>query len=180
MKLLLIALFALPLTLLAQNKQAVYLKLSPSLLFEKDRDPRFAGFASLDGKFGQYLVAGISGGYMKLEGFDKGIFPLGLDVNIANFDKGKFSPVVMGGIYYPTNDIKVKVPGDAYTLKGKLFYQVGAGVSIRGTHSKKQRLFLTGSFAQLVYSTPGRPVTGISYDKNQKQEFFILSMSFML
>lgn len=171
----------LPLSLFGQKKkETVYFKLAPSMVFQKEQDPKFGGFASLDGKFGHYIVAGISGGYIKLQGWQDPVIPLGLDFNFASFDKGKISPVGSFGIYYPITDTRIDLPGLSYEIKGKFFYHIGGGLSITGTHSKKQKLFLTGSFSQLVLSNAGRPVTGVALKKNETVDLFILSMSFML
>lgn len=180
MKIILIALLLAPFFSYSQKKTPVYFKLSPSLLFQKDNDPVFAGHASIDGKFGNHLIAGISGGYIKLKGWEGPLVPLGIDLNIGNFDKGIISPVGTLGVYYPITQTTMAIPGDSYKIKGKVFYQVGGGISITPTQPKKQKIMLTGSFSQLILSNSGRPVTGIRLDKNESLNFFMLSLSFML
>jgi hypothetical protein len=170
-----------------------YFKFSPSLLFIKDADPLPAIFGGFGGRFSRYAAIGFAGGYFKLQGATKGIIPLGLDFTFCDFKAKKVLPVFTAQTYIPIYESYNKYSSGgagSYSIvtastKGRFMFNIGAGLAISITKSRK--FFLTGSYGQLLLksSTKSQYVSSggsssSSKTTNSEIEMGSFSMSLML
>lgn len=178
----------------SQNKPTnrPYFKLSPSLVFIKDLDPAPSIIGGFGGHLGRYAAFGIGTGYLKFEGASNPVIPLGLDLTLTDFGVKKVEPVITIQAYYPIYSESTNITSRSGTSSiyvtseahGQFMFNIGGGLAAPIT--KKKKLFLTGSYGQLMMKSSittqsivsSRSSTSKSTN-NSQTEMVTVSLTFM-
>jgi hypothetical protein len=125
-----------------------YFKLAPSMFLVKGSDPSPGVIGGFGGQLNRYATLGPAGGYFKLDGYRKGIVPLGLDLTVTDYGKHKVQPVFTMQAFYPAYEEVYRTGSTSITVRGRFMMSASAGISL--PMKGKSRLLLTGGYSQLV------------------------------
>jgi hypothetical protein len=116
------------------QERKTYLKASPSVFLPNDKDASFGGYLAGGLKLHKFVSAGITGGYFNFE--KESVIPLGVEVNLSNFESDKIKPILTAQAFYPLYKKSfgsyTDASGNDYMdieLKGKSMVGANAGIS---------------------------------------------------
>lgn len=170
-------LLVFPISVFAQQHDFAYGKISGLTLFEKDKDVRLGAYGAMGARINRYLTAGFAAGYFKLQDAKKAIIPVGLDINVTDFGRRGFYPIVTGGIYYPFYKERIDSPLAIYDASGKFMYKVGGGFCFGVT--EKEKIAFTLEYSQIALKANRQVSTGSIFSPDPIN-LLIASISFIL
>ena len=184
MKIILLLLLVCPAFAVAQkSKGKAYLKIAPTVFIAKDQNAGPGILASF-GPRGKYFAVGIATGYYKLQAFDKGILPVGVEFSFTEFEVKKVRPIVSIGAYLPVlNDTKKTGSGLYYTnivTKGE--FQAHGSIGLALPVKTKKVLFM-GGFSKLRTSVETSSRSGSGTSKSTEKvstDMFTISVGLIL
>lgn len=134
-----------------------YIKVSPTLFIPKHSDASPGVLGAVGIQLNRYAKAGVSGGYLKMQGMDKGVGLIGLDLNVCDYSKRKVLPTIHTSVYYPIYN-SASEGLISYESTGTFHIQFSGGISI--PIAKRQSVFVTGGISQLMYNTTFKTAPG--------------------
>jgi hypothetical protein len=155
------------------SQNGVFLKFSGGAAFYAKGEATPLILGATGGQLSKFCAIGLSAGYFKFKGSEKGFFPLGIDFTITPAANEKVNPLITLGGYYPTyNDFHQTVTTVGSTtystrssVKGKFMGNVGAGVLFNTSRTVK--IGLSGHYMPLITSVNITSRVGSNETKSQ-------------
>ena len=144
-------------TMSLNSYSQTYIKVSPTLFIPKHSDASPGVLGSVGVQLNRYAKAGVSGGYLKLQGMDKGVGLIGVDLIVCDYGKRKILPTIHTSAHYPIYNSASEGP-ISYESTGTFHIQFSGGVSI--PIAQRQSVFVTGGISQLIYKTTFKTAPG--------------------
>jgi hypothetical protein len=155
------------------SQNGMFLKFSGGAAFYAKGEATPLILGAVGGQLSKFCAIGLSAGYFKFKGSEKGFFPLGLDLTITPMSNEKVSPLITLGGYYPTyNDYHqtvTRVGTTTYSTissaKGKFMGNIGAGALFNTSRTVK--IGLSGHYMPLITSANITSRVGSSETKSK-------------
>lgn len=149
MKKLFTVLMLAPIFAVAQKQLPIYMKIGPQAFIDKGEAPAFGGNLALGFRAGRYITVGPTVTYFKFKKMQKAVVPVGLDINVSDFEKKKIRPVFTAQLLYPVYKINsyTNGNGDYFDQKGVFMAHVAAGFAF--PFNARQKLLVTGGYSRL-------------------------------